>query len=114
MNGDDHEGDVRPYEYLDVQTRRLANPEPLFKLGRLVITRSVRALGERVELPTILRWHHFGIWTEGPDVDFDANEDALKNGDRLLLVYAVKGGGVVWVITEADRSLTTVLLPEEY
>jgi len=46
--------------------------------------------------------------------DRQANEDALKNGDRLFSVYKTAKGVKIWVITEADRSSTCVLLPEEY
>lgn len=46
--------------------------------------------------------------------DAQANERGLDDGDRLLSAYALPGGERVWVLTECDRSVTTVLLPREY
>jgi hypothetical protein len=46
--------------------------------------------------------------------DRAANDDALKAGERLLSVYLSASGITFWVITEADRSVTTVLLPDDY
>ena len=46
--------------------------------------------------------------------DWAANDRALTDGDRLLSSYLTDGGTKVWIITEWDRSITTVLLPEEY
>jgi hypothetical protein len=56
------------------------------------------------------RWQFSDVWTE----DAQSNELALKDGSRLLSAYTLTGGEKIWVITEADRSSTTVLLPEEY
>ncbi|MCM1525242.1 MAG: hypothetical protein NC120_12385 [Ruminococcus sp.] len=54
-------------------------------------------------------------WGDTCEEDADLNDEALKSGDRLLAVYIFpKTGETIWIITEADRSVTTVLLPEEY
>ena len=59
--------------------------------------------------------HQHGDWGEVGKADWQANERALKQGGRLLSVYKTAGNGTkFWIITERDRSLTTVLLPEDY
>jgi hypothetical protein len=58
--------------------------------------------------------HVRGDWGDVDDEDWEANERALMEGTRLLSVYRSAEGVKFWVITEWDRSLTTVLLPEEY
>jgi hypothetical protein len=62
----------------------------------------------------VLARHVSGDWGELPVEDIAANELALLTGKRLLSSYALPGDGKVWVITEADRSSTTILLPNEY
>jgi len=49
-----------------------------------------------------------------PEADWRANDWALQAGERLLSVYQTLGGIKFWIITEADRSATTILLPSEY
>ncbi len=60
-----------------------------------------------------LKRHLSGDWGEVDAHDQRANDSALKHGTRLLSSYAL-GGRKVWIITEADRSSTCLLLPEEY
>jgi hypothetical protein len=60
-----------------------------------------------------LDWHLSGDWGDLCEEDRQANEDALKNGDRLLSAYGTRGDKI-WIITEWDRSVTTVLFPDEY
>nr|MBA2637786.1 hypothetical protein [Solirubrobacterales bacterium] len=55
-----------------------------------------------------------GDWGEVDEEDKAANERSLKEGTRLLSAYHLKDGTKVWLITEADRSATTLLLPQEY
>jgi hypothetical protein len=62
----------------------------------------------------LLRRHISGDWGDVPAEDAQANEDALQTGARLLSAYTLSSGVKVWVITEADRSSTTIMLPEEY
>ncbi len=62
---------------------------------------------------SLLSRHCSGDWGELDDHDRTENERSLENGWRVLSSYPV-GEGKVWVITEADRSVTTILLPEEY
>jgi hypothetical protein len=76
---------------------------------------STGALTLDVDLSAYLRRHHCGDWGEELCAeDKQANEDALKYGTRLLSCYRTTGGDRLYIITEHDRSLTTVFLPEEY
>jgi hypothetical protein len=58
--------------------------------------------------------HANGDWGEVDEHDRKANEDALEHGLRVLSAYTLRTGERIWIITEADRSSTTILLPEEY
>lgn len=89
-----------------------------FSLGQVVMTRGVAALINRevaytIDLVALLRRHVSGDWGEVCPDDAAANERALVEGSRLLSVYRI-GDIKLWCITEADRSATTFLLPDEY
>ena len=72
-------------------------------------------LSETVESPVdFIARHQSGDWGEVCADDAQANQEALKLGFRLMSVYRASTGQKLWVITEADRSVTTLLLPEEY
>ncbi|MCA9073039.1 MAG: hypothetical protein KDA84_29155, partial [Planctomycetaceae bacterium] len=58
--------------------------------------------------------HSHGDWGTVCEEDAQANEDALKDGARILSSYELKNGVKIWIITEADRSSTCILTPEEY
>jgi len=58
--------------------------------------------------------HIAGDWGDVDEHDYRENELSLIQGFRLLSAYTLKTGTKIWIITEADRSATTVLLPEEY
>ena len=90
--------------------------KPKFHLGTLVSTPgALAALTEAGQTPMhFISRHIVGDWGDCCEEDRQANEDALKNGDRLFSVYRTTKGVKIWVITEADRSSTCVLLPEEY
>jgi hypothetical protein len=89
--------------------------KPLFALGRLVATPGALALLQDAgqEYTHLIHRHRRGDWGNIDPGDKGMNEDAVKNGDRILSVYKLTSG-TVWVITEADRSSTTILLPSEY
>jgi hypothetical protein len=61
-----------------------------------------------------LRRHLSGDWGDLDLEDKAANDNALADGSRLLSAYHAADGTKFWIITEADRSATTVLLPEDY
>lgn len=87
---------------------------PIFRLGEFVVTRGAfDALGF-VEIQAALNRHASGDWGDVCEEDQMANEAALVSGHRLLSVYRGLEIPKFWIITEADRSVTTVLLPEEY
>ncbi len=85
-----------------------------FNLGQVVATPGSLEELSREEIANALRRHASGDWGDLSKDDKEENELALKAGYRILLVYKSGKGGKFLVITEADRSVTTVLLPEEY
>ena len=86
-----------------------------FELGRVVATPgALDAMEEAGTEPSeLLRRHLGGDWGELDAHDRRENQLSLKHGFRVLSSYPV-GGQKVWIITEADRSATTMLLPSEY
>jgi len=58
--------------------------------------------------------HISGDWGDLGEEDWKANDDAVEFGSRILSAYTDRHGNRFWIITEADRSATTILLPEEY
>ena len=90
--------------------------EPKFSLGQVVATSTALATLPTQDIVAALDRHRRGDWGDVGKEDRQANERALKHGERLLSVYhAADGNGTkFWIITEWDRSLTTVLLPEDY
>jgi hypothetical protein len=87
---------------------------PSFSLGSVVITRAAASTLTREDVATALRRHSRGDWGELDAHDLEQNQLCLKNGGRLLSVYRTKCGTRFYVITESDRSATTILLPEDY
>ncbi len=87
-----------------------------FELGQVVATPGALAALECCgESPAdYLRRHQAGDWGEVCDEDRRENELSLLHGFRLLSSYHLGSGTKIWIITEADRSATTILLPEEY
>jgi hypothetical protein len=63
---------------------------------------------------SLLNRHHAGDWGVVDADDWRANDRALQDGTRLLSVYVLPTGERVWIITEWDRSATTILLPTDY
>jgi len=89
---------------------------PLFELGDCVATsgamEAIAASGQSAEF--FLDQHQRGQWGSVSQADQRANDAAVAAGERLLSEYRTLLGVLLWVITEADRSSTCVLLPEEY
>ncbi len=95
--------------------------ESLFPLGACVATPgAIRALSDgggdwRTNAAAYLARHQRGDWGDAPPEDTRENELSIREGFRILSSYRVGvGSGRVWIITEADRSSTTILLPDEY
>ena len=87
-----------------------------FPLGQIVATPgALKALAAAGHTPQeFISRHQTGDWGELDEEDRRENERSLKDDCRLLSAYSLKNGTKIWVITEADRSSTTILLPEEY
>ena len=91
-----------------------AIPIAKFRLGRIVATPHALEVIPNEDILTGISRHQAGDWGEVSQEDLIANDQALMNGARLLSVYRSVTGVKYWILTEADRSSTTVLLPEDY
>ena len=89
---------------------------PLFPAGQIVATPGALALLEQANRSPLefLSRHLRGDWGDLCQDDKTENELSLKQGFRLLSSYRVSEARTIWIITEADRSVTTLLLPDEY
>jgi hypothetical protein len=89
---------------------------PRFPLGRIVATPgALRALEQANQNPfEFLARHQGEDWGELCEEDKRENEFSVPNGFRILSAYRTRNDVRIWVITEADRSVTTLLLPHEY
>ncbi len=85
-----------------------------FLLGRLVATSKAASQLSPEDVAVAIRRHASGDWGEVCEDDRASNEEALVEGLRLMSVYMSSNGLTFWIITEWDRSITTVLLPEDY
>ncbi|MBI2806121.1 MAG: hypothetical protein HYX68_14160 [Planctomycetes bacterium] len=92
------------------------NGKPRFSLGRVVATpgalEAMAASGQNAA--EFIDRHAHGDWGEVDAEDRQANEDALVHGDRLLSVYKTAKDHRLWILTEHDRSVTTICLASEY
>jgi hypothetical protein len=95
-------------------------PVKLFDLGRIVATPGALAACPHERLRACIALHIQCDWEHSPPADRKANFDALFNGERIFSIYPIDpakpcaGDNRLWIITEADRSATTFLLPDEY
>jgi len=102
--------DIKDISLIIINAKKTAR----FPIGELVITRNAAdTLDHRCWLNG-LRRHMNGDWGEVCEEDRGLNDEALKNQERLLSVYRDRNGEKYWIITEWDRSLTTILLPDDY
>jgi hypothetical protein len=87
-----------------------------FSLGEIVATRGALSVLEKSgQSPLLFLVRHArGDWGEVGKEDWDANNEAVQNGGRLLSAYRTSLNERLWIITEWDRSVTTLLLPDEY
>jgi hypothetical protein len=87
-----------------------------FPLGQVVATPgALSALEKAEQLPAeFLDRHVNGDWGDVPDPDKQENELSVAQGGRILSVYTTSAGDRIWILTEADRSVTSILLPSEY
>lgn len=90
--------------------------KPRFGLGQVVATPgALDALEQAGEMAFgYLQRHSAGDWGDVPEEDKASNEEDIARGQGAMSAYTLKTGEKIWVITEWDRSVTTVLLPSEY
>jgi hypothetical protein len=88
--------------------------QPKFPLGRLVATPNALNTIPNDEILNALSRHAQGDWGTLDAEDLQSNERALKHGGRLFSAYRSTQNVKFWIITECDRSVTTVLLPKDY
>ena len=102
--------------------QQISKTAPLFPLGDCYLTPGVNCLVEHygLSIQSYLQRHQCGDWGTVGKEDAAENELSLKEGYRLLSAYEIQTNDAgnktvkIWIITEADRSVTTILLPEEY
>ncbi len=103
-----------------METRSIEHKRPtqatLFQLGQVVATPgALRALEEAsAGSMELLRRHQKGDWGQMSETDKLMNVEAVSSYSRLFSAYELSTGKRIWVITEADRSATTILLPSDY
>ncbi len=85
-----------------------------FPLGQLVVTQNALDLIPTKEIIVAVTRHSHGDWGDLQDEDRQENEFALAKSFRLFSVYHASNGTKFYIITEHDRSITTVLLPSDY
>ena len=92
--------------------RRVAN----LPLGKLLSTPgAVEALAKAGQSGAeLIERHRHGDWGEVSATDWAANDRALTDGERIVSAYSLKNGVKIWIISEANREVTTLLLPDEY
>jgi len=99
---------------MHTESAHIDEPHPKFAFGRIVATPNALSKIPNEEILAALARHVRGDWGDLGKEDRDANEQALIDGGRLFSRYWSSSGIKFWVITEADRSATTILLPEDY
>jgi hypothetical protein len=111
------EREIEP-EPTQSQTSREEEMEakPRFSLGQVVATPgALEALSQAEQNPIeFLTRHVCGDWGELEEEDKQENELSVEEGFRILSAYTLSDDTRIWIITEADRSATTLLLPSEY
>jgi hypothetical protein len=88
----------------------------LFPLGQIVATPgALKVLNDfDVDPTSLIQRHNSGDWGDVDEFDAHQNQFAIRTKLRILSSYPITDTVMVWIITEADRSATTILLPEEY
>ena len=87
---------------------------PRLPLGQIVATPNALAHITQADIMAALLRHVVGDWGDVCAEDKQVNDQAVVDGMRVLSAYQAANGTIFWIITEADRATTTVLLPEDY
>ena len=85
-----------------------------FSLGRIIATANAARQLSQDEILIAIGRHGAGDWGDVSDEDKQLNDEAIESSARIMSVYVSLKGVKFWIITEADKSATTVLLPEDY
>ena len=94
-----------------------AKPQHMLRnlpLGKIVVTRTAFNELPNSTIVLALARHCSGDWGEVCEEDWQSNDEAMEVGNRILSAYSTPDGLKFWIITEWDRSVTTILLPEDY
>lgn len=98
----------------EMNENKFTTGQVVFKLGQIVMTQGVNAmLADGLDAIGLVKRHFSGDWGDLCAEDKAANDFAVENNERILSAYNMPQGKV-WIITEWDRSVTTLLLPSEY
>lgn len=97
-----------------IQEANMEIQRSAFKLGQTLITPNAMNTLHPDDVLQALRRHASNDWGECCHDDWQANDLAVHEGTRVFSVYRDRGMNKFWIITEADRSSTTILLPEDY
>jgi hypothetical protein len=89
-------------------------PIPKFPVGKLCITPNAASQLSAEEIAAGLTRHLLGDWGELDTADWQLNDQGLTDGGRLCSTYTTQSNVKYWIISEPDRSATTVLMPEDY
>jgi hypothetical protein len=96
-----------------MSTKVIAIARPKFPLGLVVITANAQTILDPADIQQGISRHARGDWGDIPPEDVELNAFGLKHGERLFSAYG-QGEKRFWIITERDRSVTTVLMPGDY
>ena len=107
---------MNPYSNHQPSIINLRPTKPLFALGKLVATPGAVEMLKAHQLSPFdfISRHWQGDWGDLDREDVQANQAALRYGTRLMSCYRINDDTRLWIMTECDRSATTLLLPEEY
>lgn len=110
------ERDLQPLSFAFDGGQVMSTETAKFELGQLVATPgALEALKESRQQPVeFIRRHVSGDWSEMSEEDRKENEFSMDKALRIFSAYRLSDGTKIWIITEADRSVTTILLPSEY
>lgn len=86
----------------------------LFEHGQIIITTAADEILNKDDVANGFRRHMNGDWGDLSEEDVQTNQEGVQYGYRIMSVYKDRSDHVFWIITEADRSCTTVLLPSDY
>ncbi len=92
----------------------MIDPSARFPLGQVVLTKAAQEKLLMGDIMDGLLRHSRGDWGDVSDAGRQENERSLTHGYRMMSVYHADEATKFWIITEADRSVTTVLLPDDY